>query len=54
MGKYSVPPVGSLSEFTLDYVLEHSIEDLIDSGKRFRIVKETEEAEESQDEFHRV
>lgn len=49
MEKYSQRHVGSVLELTIDEVVNTSIEDLIDQGKRFTIVKEDLEEEDNQD-----
>lgn len=49
MEKYSRRHIGSVLELTIDEVVNTSIEDLIDQGKRFTIVKEDLEEEDSQD-----
>lgn len=49
MEKYSQRHIGSVLELTIDEVVNASIEDLIDQGKRFTIVKEDLEQEDNQD-----
>lgn len=49
MEKYSQRHIGSVLELTIDEVANTSIEDLIDQGKRFTIVKEDLEEEDNQD-----
>lgn len=49
MEKYSQRHIGSVLELTIDEVVNTSIEDLIDQGKRFTIVKEDLEEEGNQD-----
>lgn len=49
MEKYSQRHIGSVLELTVDEVVNTSIEDLIDQGKRFTIVKEDLEEEDNQD-----
>lgn len=49
MEKYSQRHIGSVLELTIDEVVNTSIEDLIDQGKRFTIVKEGLEEEDNQD-----
>lgn len=49
MEKYSQRHIGSVLELTIDEVVNTSIEDLIDQGKRFTIVKEDLEQEDNQD-----
>lgn len=49
MEKYSQRHIGSVLELTIDEVVNTSIEDLIDQGKRFTIVKEDLEEGDSQD-----
>ena len=49
MEKYSQRHIGSVLELTIDDVVNTSIEDLIDQGKRFTIVKEDLEEEDNQD-----
>lgn len=49
MEKYSQRHIGSVLELTIDEVVNTSIEDLIDQGRRFTIVKEDLEEEDNQD-----
>lgn len=49
MEKYSQRHIGSVLELAIDEVVNTSIEDLIDQGKRFTIVKEDLEEEDNQD-----
>lgn len=49
MEKYSQRHIGSVLELTINEVVNTSIEDLIDQGKRFTIVKEDLEEEDNQD-----
>lgn len=49
MEKYSQRHIGSVLELTIDEVVNTSIEDLIDQGKRFTIVREDLEEEDNQD-----
>lgn len=49
MEKYSQRHIGSVLELTIDEVVNTSVEDLIDQGKRFTIVKEDLEEEDNQD-----
>lgn len=49
MEKYSQRHIGSVLELTIDEIVNTSIEDLIDQGKRFTIVKEDLEEEDNQD-----
>lgn len=46
MEKYSQRHIGDVLELSIDYILNNSVEDLIDQGKRFAIIKD-EDAEES-------
>lgn len=43
MAQVKVQQVGTVSELTMDYVLNHSIEELIDEGHRFIIVNTSED-----------
>ena len=43
MARTMVQQVGTVSELTIDYILEHSIDDLIDEGHRFVIVNTSED-----------
>lgn len=49
MEKYSQRPIGSVLELTMDDILDSSVEDLIDKGKRFTIIKEDEVEDDTDD-----
>ena len=38
--------IGTVCEYSMDYIAEHSIVELIDKGKRFVIVNNSEEDDE--------
>lgn len=38
--------VGTVCEYTMDYIAEHSIVELIDKGQRFVIINNSEDDEE--------
>lgn len=43
MARTKVQQVGTVSELTMDYILNHSVNDLIDEGHRFIIVNTSED-----------
>lgn len=47
MEKFSQRHIGSVLELTIDDILNRSVEDLIDQGKRFTIVKDEPEMEDT-------
>lgn len=47
MEKFSQRHIGSVLELTIDDILNSSVEDLIDQGKRFTIIKDEPEVEDT-------
>ncbi len=49
MERYSRRYVGDVLELTIDEITSKSVEDLIDQGRRFTIVKDSEDGPEDVD-----
>lgn len=49
MERYNQRQIGKVCELTMEDILNNSLNDLIDNGKRFTIVNESKEEEDIED-----